>query len=94
MIHSYRHRHRNAPGDPRFDAIERRLAERPRIEVPTVILHGRDDGVDRPQKSERHPDLFPAGTERRVVPAAGHFLPREQPGAVVEALLSLLARTR
>jgi len=29
-----------------------------------------------------------------VVPEAGHFLPREQPGAVVEALLSLLARTR
>jgi pimeloyl-ACP methyl ester carboxylesterase len=94
VIHSYRHRHGNAPGDPRFDAIERRLAERPRIEVPAVILHGRDDGVDRPQKSERHPALFPEGTERRVVPDAGHFLPREQPGAVVEALRSLMARTR
>ena len=94
VIHSYRHRHGNAPGDPRFDAIERRLAERPRIEVASVILHGRDDGVDRPHKSGRHPALFPAGTERRVVPDAGHFLPREQPGAVVEALRSLLARTR
>jgi pimeloyl-ACP methyl ester carboxylesterase len=94
VIHSYRHRHGNAPGDPRFDAIERRLAERPRIAVASVILHGRDDGVDRPPKSERHPALFPAGTERRVVPDAGHFLPREQPGAVVEALRSLLARTR
>lgn len=94
VIHSYRHRHRNAPGDPRFDAIERRLAERPRIEVASVILHGRDDGVDRPHKSERHPALFPEGTERRVVPDAGHFLPREQPGAVVEALRSLLTRTR
>jgi pimeloyl-ACP methyl ester carboxylesterase len=94
VIHSYRHRHRNAPGDPRFDAIERRLAERPRIEVASVILHGRDDGVDRPSKSERHPALFPEGTERRVVPDAGHFLPREQPGVVVEALRSLLTRTR
>ena len=94
VIHSYRHRHGNAPSDPRFDAIERRLAERSRIAVPSVILHGRDDGVDRPHKSERHPVLFPDGTERRVVPDAGHFLPREQPGAVVEALLSLLARTR
>jgi pimeloyl-ACP methyl ester carboxylesterase len=28
-----------------------------------------------------------------VIPDAGHFLPREQPGAVAEALLSLLART-
>ena len=93
VIHSYRHRYRNAPGEPRFDAIEQRLAARPRIEVPSAILHGRDDGVDPPARSEKHPALFPAGTERRVIPDAGHFLPREQPGAVVEALLSLLART-
>jgi len=89
VIHSYRHRHGNAPGDPRLDPIERRLAERPRIEVPSVILHGRDDGVDPPQGSERHLERFPAGTERRVVADAGHFLPREQPGAVVDALRSL-----
>ncbi len=94
VIHSYRHRHGNAPGDPRFDAIERRLAERPPITVPSVILHGRDDGVDRSDRTERDLALFPAGTERRVVPDAGHFLPREQPGAVVEALRALLARTR
>ena len=94
VIHSYRHRHRNAPGDGRFDAVERKLAERPRIEVPSVILHGADDGVDFPQRSERHPAMFPAETERHVIPGAGHFLPREQPRAVVDALLPLLARTR
>jgi pimeloyl-ACP methyl ester carboxylesterase len=94
VIHSYRHRHGNAPSDPRFEAIERRLATAPRIEVPSVILHGRDDGVDRPRKSEAHLARFPEGTERHVVPDAGHFLPREQPGAVVDALSSLLARTR
>jgi len=93
VIHSYRHRHGNAPSDPRFDAIERRLAERPRIEVPSIILHGRDDAVDVPRHSEKHPALFPPGTERRVIPDAGHFLPREQPGAVVDALRSLLDRT-
>jgi pimeloyl-ACP methyl ester carboxylesterase len=94
VIHSYRHRHRNAPGDPRLDAVERRLAERPRIEVPSVILHGADDAVDFPSRTERHPAMFPDGTERHVVPGAGHFLPRERPQAVVDALLALLARTR
>jgi pimeloyl-ACP methyl ester carboxylesterase len=93
VIHSYRHRHRNAPGEPRFDPIERRLAGRPRIEVPSVILHGADDGVDFARRTERHPAMFPEGTERHVIPNAGHFLPREQPGAVVDALLPLLART-
>ncbi|HJR04074.1 MAG TPA: alpha/beta hydrolase [Methylomirabilota bacterium] len=93
VIHSYRHRHGNAAGDPRFDAIERRLAERPRITVPSVILHGRDDGVDAPRHSESHPAMFPDGTARHVIPDAGHFLPREQPGAVADALLVLLGRT-
>jgi pimeloyl-ACP methyl ester carboxylesterase len=92
VIHSYRHRHGNAPGDPRFDEIERRLAARPPITVPTVILHGGDDGVSRQQRSERELALFPAGTASHVVAGAGHFLPREKPGALalVDALRTLL----
>lgn len=93
VIHSYRHRHGNAAGDPRFDAVERRLAERPRIEVPSVLLHGADDAVDFPARTETHPAMFPDGTERHVVAGAGHFLPREKPGAVVQALVSLVARS-
>jgi pimeloyl-ACP methyl ester carboxylesterase len=87
VIHSYRHRHRNAPGEPRFDAIERRLATRPPITVPAVVLHGAEDTVDPPHHSEGYAPLFPSGTERRLVAGAGHFLPREQPDAVVDALL-------
>jgi len=90
VIHSYRHRHGNAPGDPRFDEIERRLAERRPITVPSMILHGGDDAVGPPARSEGDLALFPKGTERRVVPGVGHFMPREKPGAVVDALLSLL----
>jgi len=94
VIHSYRHRHGNAPGDPRFDAIERRLAGRPPIAVPTVILEGAEDGVAPPGRSAHQLELFPAGTERHVIAGAGHFMPRERPGAVADALLALLARTR
>jgi pimeloyl-ACP methyl ester carboxylesterase len=92
VIHSYRHRHRNAPGDTRLDEVERRLATRPPITVPTVILHGGDDGVSLSRWSERDLLLFPAGTKVHTVAGAGHFLPREQPGApaVVDALLTLL----
>jgi pimeloyl-ACP methyl ester carboxylesterase len=90
VIHSYRHRHGNAPGDPRFDAIEKRLAARPPITVPSMVLHGADDGVDPPRTTGSDLAMFPAGTERRVVAGAGHLFPREQPGAVVEALRALL----
>ncbi len=93
VIHSYRHRYGNAPGEPRFDALERRLAERPPIEVPTIVLHGAEDTVVPAHRSESHLARFPAGTPRRVVAGAGHFLPRERPVAIAEAILEVLART-
>ena len=89
VIHSYRHRHMNAPGDPRFDTTERHLATRPPIKVPTIVLHGGDDGVSM-RRSPRELEQFPAGTERRVIPGVGHFMPREAPGAVVDALRTVL----
>jgi pimeloyl-ACP methyl ester carboxylesterase len=94
VIHSYRHRHGNAPGDPRFDEIERRLAARPPITVPTIILHGGDDGVSLLRRTDAELKLFPPGTASHVVPGAGHFLPREKPGApaLVDALLTMLRR--
>ena len=90
VIHSYRHRHGNTPGDKQLDAIERRLAARPAITVPTVILHGADDTVGPPKRAEAELPQFPSGTERRVVPGVGHFMPREEPKAVVDALQKLL----
>jgi len=94
VIHSYRHRHGNAPSDPRFDKVERHLATRPPITVPTIVLHGADDGVSLSRRYEGDIELFPATTARHVVADAGHFMPREQPGAVVDALLTLLPPRR
>jgi pimeloyl-ACP methyl ester carboxylesterase len=90
VIHSYRVRHGNAPSDPRFAEIERRLSARPPITVPTMILHGAEDTVGPPGRSEGQLSRFPAGTERRVVPGVGHFMPREDPEAVLNALLKVL----
>jgi pimeloyl-ACP methyl ester carboxylesterase len=90
-IQSYRHRYGNAPGDPTFEPLERRLAERPSITVPTIVLHGACDGVGPPEQSEGHSAHFTARYERRVIPVAGHFLSRETPDAVVQAVRDLLA---
>jgi pimeloyl-ACP methyl ester carboxylesterase len=89
-IHSYRHRHGNMPGDPALQPIEDRLAARPPIGVPTVVLHGAADGVSPAAHSEHRPDQFAGIYDRRVVPGAGHFLARETPDAVLLALRSLL----
>jgi pimeloyl-ACP methyl ester carboxylesterase len=94
VIHSYRHRHANAPGEARFEADEARLATRPPIPVPTLVLHGRDDTVDPVHTSEGQASLFPAGYSRQVIPDAGHFAHREQPAVVADAVIAFLAGTR
>jgi len=77
VVQSYRHRHQAAPGDPALEAIETRLTAQPPITVPTVVLHGADDGVDPPANSEGCERHFIGPFRRIVVPGAGHFLPRE-----------------
>ena len=92
VIHSYRHRIANAPGDPRFRELEERLAKRPRIEVPTVILRGADDTLGGREPAESADKAsFPNLIARRMIEGAGHFLPREKPQAVSAALLEALA---
>jgi pimeloyl-ACP methyl ester carboxylesterase len=95
VIHSYRHRIGNAPGEPRFLEIERKLAERPKINVPVITLYGADDGIARPAaESPAERTQLPSLMARRIIAGAGHFLPREKPDVVVAALLEVLAGSK
>jgi len=62
---------------------------RPPISVPTIVLHGEADGVGPATGSEGHARHFNSSYDRRVIPVAGHFLPREAPQAVVAAIKEL-----
>jgi pimeloyl-ACP methyl ester carboxylesterase len=92
-IQSYRHRYGNAPGDPALDDIERQLAVRPKIAVPTIALQGEADGVGPPSTSASHAAFFTGRYERRLLPRVGHNPPREAPQAVADALLELIRAT-
>jgi pimeloyl-ACP methyl ester carboxylesterase len=95
VIHSYRHRNVNAPGEMRFAATEQRLAERPKIEVPSIVLHGAEDGIRRPaEDSPAERAAFTSLVARRIVAGAGHFVPRERPDAVSSAMLELLGAAK
>lgn len=90
VIQSYRHRYRLADGDPALEDIERRLEQRPPITVPTVVLHGSDNGVSPVASSESHRRHFTGPYERRVIPDVGHNLPQEAPAEFAAAVLSLI----
>jgi pimeloyl-ACP methyl ester carboxylesterase len=89
VIQSYRHRHGAAPGDPALDAIEAQLALQPPITVPTISLHGECDGVGPPDSIDHHTRHFTGPYQRRIIPVAGHFLPREAPEIVARAIREL-----
>jgi pimeloyl-ACP methyl ester carboxylesterase len=97
VIHSYRHRNGNAPGEARFRDLEAQLAQRPVVRAQSITLYGADDGVAPPGR-EATPTAaeraaFTSLVARRIVPGVGHFMPRERPEAVSSALLELLKAT-
>jgi pimeloyl-ACP methyl ester carboxylesterase len=90
VIHSYRHRFALVAGDPAVEETERRLAMQPPIPVPTIVLHGFDNGVAPVASSERHARFFKGPYERRVIDGVGHNLPQEAPADFASAVLALV----
>ena len=91
VIHSYRHRFALAPGDPAALAVEQQLAAQPAITVPTINLHGADDGVGPPQAADEDAPHFTGRYERRVLAGVGHNVPQEAPETTVAAIRELAA---
>ncbi len=95
VTHSYRHRWGFAHadlGDPRAADDDRRLGALPSIDVPTLVLHGAQDGATLLEATEGREDSFAAYYERVIVPGAGHFVQREAPQAVAAAYASFRKR--
>jgi pimeloyl-ACP methyl ester carboxylesterase len=94
VIHSYRHRFGYAPGDPAFEAIEKRLAALPAITVPTIALYGSADGVAPPPNLSAQRRFFSARAQQRIVGGVGHDIPQEAPTAVAAAVLEIISAQR
>jgi pimeloyl-ACP methyl ester carboxylesterase len=92
VVHSYRHRLMNAPGEQRFFEIERRLSEQPTVDVPAIVLAPGASGLgDRPSEDPTADKRrFTKLVARHIVEGAGHNLPAHRPDAVAEALLELV----
>ncbi|MBC8159849.1 MAG: alpha/beta hydrolase [Roseiflexaceae bacterium] len=88
VLHAYRSGYGQAELDPRYNASEAQLAQRPPISVPTTVLLGEDDGINlfQPAMLAQQRDFTGAYTAR-AYPGVGHFIHREQPAAVVAAIM-------
>ncbi|MET9289217.1 alpha/beta fold hydrolase [Nocardia beijingensis] len=84
VIHNYRWRLGLAPGEPEFDALERKL-DAATVTVPAITVSSDFDGAAKDGKGYR--DKFTGEYEHRVLDGIGHNVPQEAPRPFAQAVI-------
>ena len=87
----YRATIRNSRPPQRYAELHRWWTEPPRI--PTLYLHGADDGCMTAKFASFVGAVLPAGSDVAVVQHAGHFLHLEQPAEVGRRIVDFLGQS-
>jgi pimeloyl-ACP methyl ester carboxylesterase len=87
VIHNYRWRLSLAPGQPQYDDLERRLATKPEISVPTITVSSDFDGPAKDGKAYRQ--QFTGKYSHRVLDGIGHNVPQEAPRQFADAIIEV-----
>ena len=88
-IHNYRWRLGLAEGEARYDALEARLAQFPRIDVPTITLEGDANGAPHPDPASYAARFSGRYAHRLITGGIGHNLPQEAPQAFARAIIDV-----
>jgi pimeloyl-ACP methyl ester carboxylesterase len=89
VIHNYRWRLGLAAGEPKYDDLEKRLAEAPVITVPTITLEGDANGAPHPEPAAYAKKFSGKYTHRTIEGGIGHNLPQEAPQAFAQAVVEV-----
>jgi len=89
VIHNYRWRLGLAEGEPKYDDLEKRLAEAPVITVPTITLEGDANGAPHPEPSSYAKKFSGKYSHRLIKGGIGHNLPQEAPQAFAQAVVDV-----
>ncbi|PWU24399.1 MAG: alpha/beta hydrolase [Candidatus Rokuibacteriota bacterium] len=89
VIHNYRWRLGLAEGEPRYDDLEKRLAEGPIINVPTITVEGDANGAPHPEPSSYAKKFSGRYSHRTIKGGIGHNLPQEAPQAFAKAVVEV-----
>ena len=84
----YRTAIRNTRPPMRYAELQRHWTSAPRL--PSLYLHGRDDGCLAPAFADWIPRALPDGSDVAIVEHAGHFLQLDEPEQVAELVLRFI----
>ena len=89
VIDNYRWRLSLAPGERKYDDLEKKLAQAPVITVPTITMEGDANGAPHPEPNS-YAKKFSGKYESRIVTGGvGHNLPQEAPEAFAKAIVDV-----
>lgn len=89
VIHNYRWRIGLAQGEPRYDALEARLARAPAIHVPTITMEGDANGAPHPEPAGYAKQFTGKYAHRTITGGIGHNLPQEAPRDFAQAVIDV-----
>jgi pimeloyl-ACP methyl ester carboxylesterase len=89
VIHNYRWRLGLVEGEPKYDDLEKRLAEGPVITVPAITLEGDANGAPHPDPSAYAKKFSGKYAHRLIKGGVGHNLPQEAPQAFAKAVVDV-----
>ena len=89
VIHNYRWRLGLAPGEAKYDELEKRLAEFPAIAVPTITLEGDANGAPHPDPKVYARKFSGKYAHRLLTGGIGHNPPQEAPQAFADAVIEV-----
>jgi len=89
VIHNYRWRLGLAEGEPKYDDLEKRLAEGPAIVVPAMTLEGDANGAPHADPGSYAKKFSGKYAHRTIEGGVGHNLPQEAPRAFAEAIIDV-----
>jgi len=89
VVHNYRWRLGIAPGESKYDEVEKRLAAAPVINVPTITLEGDANGAPHLEPAA-YAGKFSGKYEHRTIKGGvGHNLPQEAPQEFARAVIDV-----
>ncbi len=91
VIHNYRWRLGLAEGEPKYDDLEKQLAQSPVITVPTITMESDANGAPHPDPAAYAKKFSGPYEHRHITGGIGHNLPQEAPQAFAQAVVDIAA---
>ena len=80
-----------AEGEPKYDDLEKQLAQSPVITVPTITMESDANGAPHPDPAAYAQKFSGPYEHRHITGGIGHNLPQEAPQAFAQAVVDIAA---